>query len=96
LWAETITKLDDIEYLMFPRLPGVAEIGWTPVSLRNWDEYKFRLAEHAKFFEEWILIIINHPEYHGKNPVVLITPFRFPRGERLCTFPPGGRLGRGY
>jgi len=52
MWAETITKLEDIEYLMFPRLPGVAEIGWTPSSLRNWDEYKFRLAKHAKFFEE--------------------------------------------
>ena len=52
MWAETITNLEDIEYLMFPRLPGVAEIGWTPSSLRNWDEYKFRLAKHAKFFEE--------------------------------------------
>ncbi|HPB13698.1 MAG TPA: beta-N-acetylhexosaminidase [Bacteroidales bacterium] len=52
LWAETISTLEDIEYLTFPRLPGVAEIGWTPVSLRNWDEYKFRLADHARFFEE--------------------------------------------
>ncbi len=52
MWAETITKLDDIEYLMFPRLPGVAETGWTPASMRNWDEYKFRLASHARFFEE--------------------------------------------
>lgn len=52
MWTETITKLDDIEYMMFPRLPGVAEIGWTPAAQRNWDEYKFRLAQHAKFFEE--------------------------------------------
>ena len=52
MWTETITKLDDIEYMMFPRLPGVAEIGWTPASQRNWDEYKFRLAQHAGFFEE--------------------------------------------
>jgi hexosaminidase len=52
MWAETITKLDDIEYLMFPRLPGVAEIGWTPASGRNWDEYKVRLAAQAKWFDE--------------------------------------------
>lgn len=52
LWAETITKLDDIEYLMFPRLPGYAEIGWTSASMRNWDEYKYRLAKQAGFFEK--------------------------------------------
>ena len=50
LWSETITNLDDIEYLAFPRLPGYAEIGWTPVTLRNWDEYKIRLAAHEARF----------------------------------------------
>jgi hexosaminidase len=40
--------MDDIEYLVFPRLLSIAEIGWTPSSSRNWDEYKARLANHAK------------------------------------------------
>ena len=52
MWTETLTKLDDIEFMMFPRLPGIAEIGWTPAALRNWDEYKLRLALHGRFFEE--------------------------------------------
>ncbi len=47
LWAETIKTLDDIEYLVFPRLPGIAEIGWSPEGNRSWDEYKVRLAEHG-------------------------------------------------
>ena len=51
LWSETITNLDDIEYMVFPRLPGYAEIGWTPAAQRNWDEYKMRLANHAGRFE---------------------------------------------
>ena len=67
MWAETITKLDDIEYLMFPRLPGVAEIGWTPASLRNWDEYKFRLAEHARFFEEMDINYYKSPRVPWKE-----------------------------
>ena len=50
LWSETVTNLDEIEYLVFPRLPGYAEIGWTPSSMRNWEEYKFRLAKHEKWF----------------------------------------------
>jgi hexosaminidase len=51
LWTETITNLDEIEYMVFPRLPGYAEIGWTPSSLRNWDEYKYRLAKQAEYFK---------------------------------------------
>ncbi|MEM8906717.1 MAG: beta-N-acetylhexosaminidase, partial [Bacteroidota bacterium] len=30
LWTETITNLDELEYMVFPRLLGYAEIGWTP------------------------------------------------------------------
>jgi hexosaminidase len=48
LWTETVITMDDIEYLVFPRLPGIAEIGWTPSSSRNWDDYKVRLSNHAK------------------------------------------------
>jgi hexosaminidase len=47
LWSETIATLDDIEYLLFPRLQGVAEIGWSPAESRNWEEYKVRLATHG-------------------------------------------------
>ncbi|MGE5421468.1 MAG: beta-N-acetylhexosaminidase [Chloroflexota bacterium] len=53
LWAETISNLDQIEYLVFPRLPGYAEIGWTAPALRNWDEYRKRLAAHAERFRNW-------------------------------------------
>jgi len=47
LWSETVTNLDDIEYLAFPRLPGYAEIGWSPAEGRDWSEYRRRLATHA-------------------------------------------------
>jgi hexosaminidase len=47
LWSETIADLHDIEYLLFPRLPGIAEIGWTSATLRSWPEYKVRLARQA-------------------------------------------------
>jgi hexosaminidase len=62
LWSETLTNLDEIEYMVFPRLPGYAEIGWTPASMRSWDEYKFRLAKHAEYFKA---MGINY--YHSKK-----------------------------
>lgn len=44
LWSETVTNMDEIEYMAFPRVIGHAEIGWSPQSKRNWDDYKSRLA----------------------------------------------------
>jgi hexosaminidase len=51
LWSETITNMDEIEYMVFPRLPGIAEIGWTPVLKRDWNEYRERLALHGDRFK---------------------------------------------
>jgi hexosaminidase len=47
LWTETISTMDDIEYMVFPRLPGVAEIAWSPATGRTWGEYKVRLGNHG-------------------------------------------------
>jgi hexosaminidase len=47
LWTETIQTMDDIEFMAFPRLPGHAEIGWSPATGRDWDEYQSRLAAHG-------------------------------------------------
>jgi hexosaminidase len=47
LWTETIVNMNDIEYMVFPRLPGYAEIAWSPAANRSWDEYKLRLGNHA-------------------------------------------------
>jgi hexosaminidase len=47
LWSETISNMDEIEYLLFPRLPGYAEIGWSTPAGRSWDEYKVRLGKHG-------------------------------------------------
>ncbi len=48
LWTETIVTMEDIEFMVFPRLLGHAEIGWSPAAARNWDEYKVRLGKHGR------------------------------------------------
>lgn len=52
LWTETIRTMDDIEYMIFPRLPGYAEIGWTPDSLREWTDYRQRLGRQGGMWEQ--------------------------------------------
>lgn len=56
LWTETVARVPDMDYLVFPRLAGVAEIGWTPQALRDWDTYRLRLAAQAP---RWTALGIN-------------------------------------
>jgi hexosaminidase len=51
LWTETITNMDEIEYMVFPRLPGYAELGWSKEEGRTWEDYKTRLGAHADRFK---------------------------------------------
>lgn len=51
LWTETIETMDDIEFMVFPRLPGYAELGWSPDDENSWDEYRVRLGKQKKRFE---------------------------------------------
>ena len=47
LWTETIKTFEDVEYMVFPRLLGVAEIGWSSGETKSWEEYKVRLGAHG-------------------------------------------------
>jgi len=49
LWSETISNIDALEYLAFPRVIGYAELGWTNAENRDWINYSLRLANHALF-----------------------------------------------
>jgi hexosaminidase len=44
LWAETITNINDYEFLAFPRLAALAEAAWTPQASRTWEDFRSRLA----------------------------------------------------
>ncbi|MGK2934366.1 MAG: family 20 glycosylhydrolase [Gemmatimonadaceae bacterium] len=47
LWAETVVTLADYQYMAFPRLAAVAEVGWSPQRARDWDDFRVRLAAHG-------------------------------------------------
>jgi hexosaminidase len=47
LWTETIRTQDDIEFMAFPRLPAIAELGWSPASTHDWSAFRVRLAAQA-------------------------------------------------
>ncbi|MFD4374732.1 beta-N-acetylhexosaminidase [Streptomyces sp. NPDC058486] len=51
LWTETLSSLEQLDTMAFPRLPGLAELGWSPREGRTWDTYRLRLGEQAHRFE---------------------------------------------
>ncbi|NES16614.1 MULTISPECIES: family 20 glycosylhydrolase [Micromonospora] len=47
LWTESVTTLAEVEFMLFPRLPAVAELGWSPRSTHDWAAFRERLAGHG-------------------------------------------------
>jgi hexosaminidase len=47
LWTESVTSLADIEFLLLPRLPAIAELGWSPRATHDWTGFRDRLAGHG-------------------------------------------------
>lgn len=43
LWTETIATRSDLEFMAFPRVLGLAELGWSP-GPQDWPSYSRRLA----------------------------------------------------
>ncbi len=51
LWTEYIPSLRHAEYMAFPRLCALAEVGWSSPAGRDYSEFKRRLATHAQRLE---------------------------------------------
>lgn len=60
LWTEYIPSLNQLEYMAFPRLSGLAEVLWSSKEARNWKDFRRRLSVHEKRLQE---LGINY--YHG-------------------------------
>ena len=49
-WAQYRPRtgtLARVDYQVFPRLIALAEVGWSPRELRDWDDFKHRMSLHA-------------------------------------------------
>jgi hexosaminidase len=61
LWTETVQTIKDIEYMTFPRIPGVAELAWSSQG-HIWEEYRQRLAAHGKRMEAMEINFFKSPD----------------------------------
>jgi hexosaminidase len=47
MWCETVANGDELEFMLLPRLAGVAERAWSPRPGAAWAEYRGRLGPQA-------------------------------------------------
>lgn len=47
LWSETVRNIGAAMFLTLPRLPAIAELGWSPTATHDWEQFRTRIAAHA-------------------------------------------------
>ena len=52
LWSETVSNMDEVEYLAFPRMIGYSELSWSTEENRKWENYKVRLGNQAPYLDK--------------------------------------------
>lgn len=52
LWSETISNTEELEYLAYPRVIGIAEVGWSTEENRDWEDYKERLSKQTPYLNK--------------------------------------------
>jgi hexosaminidase len=57
IWSETVRNITAVQYLVMPRLPALAEVGWTPQGGRDWENFRVRIAAHGP---RWNFLGVNY------------------------------------
>ncbi len=48
LWGEYISTPEHLEYMAYPRAAALAEVGWSPKALKDYESFLVRLRHHLK------------------------------------------------
>lgn len=67
IWTETIKDQNEMDFMIYPRLLGYGEIGWTPKANRNFEEYKIRLKAQGQRLENLGVKYYKAPEIWGSE-----------------------------
>ncbi|SEA57145.1 hexosaminidase [Arachidicoccus rhizosphaerae] len=53
LWTEYIASPAKAEYMIFPRISALSEVGWSKASAKNYDDFKVRLQTELQRYQLW-------------------------------------------
>lgn len=70
LWTETVTNTDRLDYLLFPRIAALAELGWTLPAHKNYDIFTSSLKKHINRYKE--ANIYYYDPFNKSNPEPIV------------------------
>ncbi|GAA0673274.1 beta-N-acetylhexosaminidase [Kitasatospora atroaurantiaca] len=62
VWTETLATPQDLQSMLLPRLPALAEVAWSPQAARSWEDFRPRLAAQAPRWDAQQLAYTKVPE----------------------------------
>ncbi|KSW20490.1 family 20 glycosylhydrolase [Cellulomonas sp. B6] len=69
VWTETLRTLDDLTTMLLPRLAAVAEVAWSDLGRRDFDDFTTRLAPHGEVWDQLGLAWHRSPQGRWSAPV---------------------------
>ena len=78
LWTESVATQNQVDYMTWPRMLALAELGWTEISYRNYDEFKLRLKENEKRLDR---LGVNYQKINGEKMACRWRPEDTPENE---------------
>ena len=71
LWTETVTNVNRLDYLVFPRIAALAEAAWVPGTGRNFDEFAKKLKKHLPLYRDQGLYYFDPFKDSNPEPAVI-------------------------
>jgi len=71
LWTETVTNVNRLDYLVFPRIAALAEAAWVPGTGRNFDEFTKTLKKHLPLYRDQGLYYFDPFKDSNAEPAVI-------------------------
>ena len=83
LWHEMIPKPSHTEYMLYPRAFAIAEIGWSPVEVKDADDFRERATAHAAALRERGYTTFKLEEEVGNRPASRVREDHLARGAKV-------------
>ena len=91
LWHEMIPEPSHTEYMLYPRAFAIAEIGWSPVEVKDAIDFRERATAHAAALRERGYTTFKLEEEVGNRPASRVREDHLARGARVSYAAPWHR-----
>ena len=81
MFGETLAEDEAWDYMIYPRLMGHAEIGWTPKDDRVWEDYRTRMIAHGERLKNAGIQFYEDEDYWEKPSIPVSDSWTMNEGE---------------